>query len=67
MLSLAEILTVTVPLTIAPLDGELMVAVGAVLSTVTVTVLEVPTLPAASYAFATIACEPAGYEAVFQL
>jgi hypothetical protein len=54
-LSEAEALTVVVPETVAPDDGEVMLTVGAVVSafdTVTVTAAEVVLLPAASRALA---------------
>jgi hypothetical protein len=54
-LSEAEALTVVVPETVAPDDGEVMLTVGGVVSafdTVTVTAVEVVVLPAASRALA---------------
>ena len=59
-LSAAVAVTVTVPLTVAPLAGDVRLTVGGVLSfdTVTVTAADVVTLPAASRATAVRLCDP---------
>src|SRR5439155_6252702 len=59
-LSVALATRLTVPLTVAPLAGEVSATVGGVLSfdTVTVTAAEVVTLPAASRATAVSVCAP---------
>jgi len=61
-LSLAEAVTLTVPDTVAPLAGAVMLIVGSVVSggrllTVTLTTGAVPVLPAASVAVAEIVCD----------
>jgi hypothetical protein len=71
-LSLAVARTVMPPLTVAPLSGDEMVTVGAVVSaetllTVIVTVAELPVLPAASRATAQSVCEPFDVPVVDQL
>src|SRR5205807_2249614 len=58
MLSEALALMVTVPLRAAPAEGAVMAAVGAVLSTVTLTAAEVVVLPVASRATTVRVCEP---------
>jgi hypothetical protein len=72
MLSLAEALTLTVPLTVVPAAGALMLTVGGVVSgaaldTVTPIAAEVVWLPAASRARAVRLCAPLLADAVFQL
>ena len=59
-LSAAVAVTVIVPLTVAPLAGDVRLTVGGVLSfdTVTVTAADVVTLPAASRATAVRLCDP---------
>jgi hypothetical protein len=55
-----------VPLTVAPLAGAVIVAVGAELSTVTFTAVDVVVLPAASLATAVKLCAPLETPVVFQ-
>src|SRR5207247_10591971 len=65
----AEALTVSVPDTVAPDAGALMLTAGGVVSafdTVTVTGEEVVRLPAASRAVAVRVCEPLPTDVVFQ-
>src|SRR5439155_24292340 len=57
-LSAALAVTVTVPATEAPAAGEEMETVGGLLSTVTLTAVEVAVLPAASRATAVKVCAP---------
>src|SRR5438309_11088657 len=66
MLSAALALMVTVPLRAAPAEGAVMAAVGAVLSTVTLTAAEVVVLPAASRATAVRVCAPSATLVVSQ-
>src|SRR6266853_4567729 len=71
-LSEALAVTVTVPDTVWPLPGEVMLTAGGVVSgggaldTVTVTGAEVVWLPAASRATAVMVCEPLAAPVVFQ-
>src|SRR6185295_682561 len=55
---------VSVPLTTAPAAGEVIVAAGAVLSTVTLTAADVVVLPAASRETAVKVCGPSATAAV---
>jgi hypothetical protein len=66
-LSLALAVIATVPLRVALLAGEVTETVGEVLSltTVTETLLDCPTLPAASYAFVISVWVPTVSEEVF--
>src|SRR5437868_5914943 len=57
--------TLIVPVRNAPLAGDVMDTVGAVLSTATVTAFDVVRFPAASRAIAVSVCEPVGAVVVF--
>src|SRR5436309_1770808 len=68
-LSEAEVLTVVVPETVAPEEGDVMLTAGGVVSaldTVTLTAEDVVRLPAASRATAVSVCEPLPTVVVFQ-
>src|SRR4029450_10884545 len=64
-LSDAFALTLSVPATVLPDAGAVIAIVGAMLSTVTATLAEVVTLPAASRATADTVCGPLAADAVF--
>ena len=67
MLSVAVALRVTLPVTVAPPAGAVRAAVGAVLSTVTLTLGAVAGFPAESCATALSVCTPAAAEDVFHV